>query len=191
MTIFHKDKQSKSWPAVSLNRPKVYLVGKIYKNDWRHELIPSLRNHQWSDGDIDCGHFIYVGPFFVGCDHGCYHGTNGHGAYLDNHNDECNAENPSIFEEVALRCQNGVRRADMVFAYIETMDAIGSMVELGMATELSKPITLCISPVLSRREFRMLAAFGNVELKCNIKPGDLSGLLNTAIDSVSLSNRRV
>jgi hypothetical protein len=75
-----------------IRKPTVYLAGKIGRNDWRHELVPELRgtvNGDCLDPEpvlfdptlrIDCGDFVYVGPFFVSCDHGCFHGPASHGA---------------------------------------------------------------------------------------------------------------
>jgi len=71
-----------------INKPiRIYLGGKIGKNDWRHKLFgPTI-----PDNDIDAAEllrqtlksnrvhveqeiaFQYAGPFFMGCDHGCYH----------------------------------------------------------------------------------------------------------------------
>ena len=59
--------------------PALYLAGKIGKNDWRHPLIPGLRERTWSDGPIITPTYEYVGPFFVACSHGCAHGPNSHG----------------------------------------------------------------------------------------------------------------
>ena len=58
---------------------RVYLAGKISKNDWRHQLIAGLRNHSWEDGPLTQSGFTYVGPFFISCDHGGFHGPNTHG----------------------------------------------------------------------------------------------------------------
>ena len=64
---------------------KIYLAGKIKKNDWRGALVPWLEDlmpedwHKTVTLDMD-GRNEYVGPFFVACDHGCAHGSNGHGA---------------------------------------------------------------------------------------------------------------
>jgi hypothetical protein len=73
----------------SPNAPlKVYLAGRISKCDWRHKLVLHLGNN--IDGGVEGWREVkelpmidgntYVGPFFVGCDHGCYHGANRHGA---------------------------------------------------------------------------------------------------------------
>jgi hypothetical protein len=71
----------------------IYLAGKIRKNDWRESIIPDIK--YWIEGhDIRSIESIanwpilegvikekynYTGPFFVSCDHGCYHGPNSHG----------------------------------------------------------------------------------------------------------------
>ena len=60
-------------------KPNIYIAGKIGKNDFRHALIPGLREHHPDSGPLDCGAFRYVGPFFESCDHGCRHGRNSHG----------------------------------------------------------------------------------------------------------------
>jgi hypothetical protein len=65
---------------------KFYLAGKVSKNCWRHTLVRDLRDAMALDGGceestrlprrfpvmtdaVDGGH-DYVGPCFVGCDHG-------------------------------------------------------------------------------------------------------------------------
>ena len=72
---------------------RIYLAGKITKNGWRKEIVPQLRSAwgapcldaaDWRDIDplefyLGGVHFHYVGPYFVGCDHGCFHGPNSHG----------------------------------------------------------------------------------------------------------------
>src|SRR5262245_63114234 len=67
-----------------------YFVGKIRHTDWRHRIF-DLRNidYPWDayiSGSIPrIEHCLgpglhYGGPFMIGCDHGCYHGQNSHGA---------------------------------------------------------------------------------------------------------------
>lgn len=64
---------------------KVYFAGKIDKNDWRHDILPGLRDSGYPLGELkspkelDREEFIYTGPFFMSCDHGCCHGENSHG----------------------------------------------------------------------------------------------------------------
>lgn len=72
-------------------KPRIYFAGKIDKNDWRHEIVYNgLGVEPWAAADmfdpdfiVDCGSYLYGGPFFVRCDHGCFHGRNQHGAGID------------------------------------------------------------------------------------------------------------
>lgn len=134
-------------------KPRIYFAGKIAKNDWRHSLTgghlrdaidPSL-----NDGDLfnpnftlDCEDYVYCGPFFVCCDHGCAHGDNRHGAIGACTSDSCgeplNEWQARIFD-VNLR---RLRMADFVFAYIEKADAYGTLIELGIAYGWRIPIAL-------------------------------------------------
>lgn len=74
---------------------KIYLAGKIAKNDWRHDIVNDLRGAGDVHSEIESynlgdkcwpilrqsilGKHDYVGPYFVACDHGCYHGDSSHG----------------------------------------------------------------------------------------------------------------
>ena len=122
---------------VSHKRPAVYFAGKIYKNCWRHRLIPDLRERGYSDGPIDLPLFKYVGPFFVSCDHGCYHETGGHGAETGCSEDLDNSRS-AVFD----RCEAAIRVSDLVFAYITTPDCHGTLVEIGMAHILEIPVAV-------------------------------------------------
>jgi len=62
-----------------LLRPRVYIAGKVAKLDFRHDLVPGLRDWRRENGSLECRDFIYVGPFFNSCDHGCMHGPGSHG----------------------------------------------------------------------------------------------------------------
>jgi hypothetical protein len=160
--------------------PKVYLAGKISKNDWRHELVPGLRNHAWGDGDLDCGKFIYTGPFFVGCDHGCFHGPDTHGSHADG----CiggGVDGPSSWTEVVQRCRRGVISADLLIVYAESLDCIGSMVELGIAIEGGIPVIFCVAPGVNHREFHFPAIFPNVDFRSGVTVGELKRILDTTV----------
>src|ERR1700730_9535978 len=73
-----------------------YLAGKISKNGWRHRLVPRLSDSPWAEsGPITEMPILkngiapglhYSGPYFVACDHGCFHGPNTHGAIDDGEN---------------------------------------------------------------------------------------------------------
>ena len=59
---------------------RVYIAGKISKCDFRHHIVAGLKDHPFDQTELVTPGFIYVGPFFVSCDHGCYHGNGTHGA---------------------------------------------------------------------------------------------------------------
>jgi hypothetical protein len=69
---------------------QVYCAGKISKGDWRHTLLGwELRNQcaeparfaRWPTMERAIfGRHHYVGPYFIGDDHGCFHGEGTHGA---------------------------------------------------------------------------------------------------------------
>jgi hypothetical protein len=122
------------------HRPLAYLAGKIGANDWRQAIV-DLRNRVSPDDALDpkfelaCGRFIITGPFFVACDHGCYHGPHTHGAGVgctDDWNEPVDARRHRI---LALSEQR-IDRAGFVFAYIDAADCYGTLVELGYAHAL-------------------------------------------------------
>jgi hypothetical protein len=124
-------------------KPRIYIAGKIQKNDFRHAIIPGLRDHNHSKGHLDCGRFLYVGPFFESCDHGCRHGGNTHGVLGIG----CEPVRPGLTQrQVKERNTRALRASDALFAYIETGDAYGSLVEIGMAQALGIPTRVLFGP---------------------------------------------
>lgn len=158
---------------------RVYLAGKIGKSDWRHNVFPGLsRANQIEMGQgkeqVDSiQHPVvlnlqYVGPFFLSCDHGCFHGVSGHGRgvkslleplmdpSLDSAPDAACAEcgisgTDRSPREVFEKCRGWLREADIVFAWIDSPDAFGTLVEIGMAVEMGKPTFLATSEEAARR----------------------------------------
>lgn len=127
--------------APLLAKPRVYFAGKISKNDFRHDLAPGLRGHEWAGGPLECDGFDYAGPFFRGCDHGCSHspGTHGVAGY------GCDGEEVTR-REVFARNQAGVAAADLVLAFIEATDCHGTLVEIGWASRAGIPVHLVFAP---------------------------------------------
>jgi hypothetical protein len=105
---------------------------------------------------IDCGQFIYCGPFFISCDHGCSHGPNKHGIA-----NSCNSadfmgpldrQHKKIFDINLKR----LRMADYLFGFIESPDAFGTFIEIGLAYAWGIPIALRLPPK-SKADMWMLA----------------------------------
>ncbi len=130
------------------HRPRVYVAGKIGKNDFRHDLAPDLRGWKHEDGPIDCGSFIYVGPFFRACDHGCNHGPGTHGVAIIGC-DGLEISRRAVFGQN----QAALASADLVFAYIDAPDAYGTIWELGWAACAGIPAYLLFSPGVHHDDF--------------------------------------
>lgn len=120
---------------------KVYCGGKIAKNDWRHTLFPGLREKQETLRRDDPE---YAGPFFIGCDHGCYHGPDTHGMGLNEQHgrmQDCADPAPGR-QQVADFCLEWLRTADILFVWLDSLTAFGTVAEMGYAHGLRKPIWL-------------------------------------------------
>lgn len=148
-------------------KPLVYLGGKIGKTDWRHELIPNLRSHEWSDRVIPTNDFNYIGPFFVSCDHGCRHTLGQHGA-----TGYCGS--PDLFrQQVYERNNQCLDDSDLLFVYIDAPDCFGTIFEVGRASAAKKRIVLCFSPEMEPQEFWYLCEAADKAYVC-VRPNDLN-----------------
>lgn len=126
----------------------IYLAGKIAKTDWRHEIVPGLRNCESTALDKGVfGEHNYVGPFFISCDHGCGHDRTenssecGHGRSLTNCTESQEAPAPGR-DRAFIDCQSNVQNCDLFFAWIEDLTCFGTLVEIGMAHSWGKKIYL-------------------------------------------------
>ena len=141
---------------------KIYLAGRISQgNNWRHEIVGNLREACWHGcseddppqwplvlpGAVIGGH-DYVGPFPVGCDHGCFHTEQGHanlnpdGLY-DKKSHYINTKDPkvkSIRQSVVKQCLNAIDRCDLMFAWIQDSNCYGTLVEIGYAIGKGKAV---------------------------------------------------
>ena len=135
-----------------------YLAGKISQNDWRFYSPGFVYPEDIKKGiDFDVNDNLTItGPFFIACDHGCYHGPNKHGVGAVN-------SLPSIFnmgieksdeeyagcmgtffsrEDVLNICKMQIDKADILFAYIDKSDCYGTLAEIGYAHALGKDIVI-------------------------------------------------
>lgn len=148
-----------------------YLAGRVGKNDWRAALYPDIRGAicsgnqpdneiTWTTqrGVLPDGHHC-SGPFFVSCDHGCYHGPTRHGMmggcsdWELGYFDDVDRTTEKFFDALRSRrqaifglCTKAIADCDVVLAYIDKPDAYGTLVELGMAYAAGKTIVLFINP---------------------------------------------
>jgi nucleoside 2-deoxyribosyltransferase len=129
---------------------RVYLAGKIRKNDWRHVLFPRLRASKILDGmpkrEVWEGSIVYSGPFFVSCGHGCAHGENEHGCGVRGTGCFCRerTEQERIQARTANECIRGIDNANFIFCWIEELTAFGTIFELGYARATNKPIFVAL-----------------------------------------------
>ncbi len=141
-------------------KPVIYLAGKINRQDWRGYVLgdqyrpgsldytdPDLWNPNYH---LDCGIFRYGGPFFASCDHGCGHALNAHatGSCFVDHKFELDELHRKVWTVNHAR----LRRADAIFAFIDTVDCFGTLVELGVAAELGKPVGIGIGRSISEKQ---------------------------------------
>lgn len=128
---------------------KVYLAGKVSKHGWREDILG------WSpDGrtvNIDCEDYewpillfkssaaklYYVGQYFKNCDHGCAHYPSSHGWPAGQ---PCCDEGST--HDVWTRDMAVIRKADLVFAWIDSLDCYGTIAEIGYAHGKQKKIVI-------------------------------------------------
>jgi hypothetical protein len=130
-------------------KSKIYFAGKIGKNDWRHSLVPSLSGRRWEDGAIETTHFVYTGPFFVSCDHGCNHVANSHGAAAG----YFSGESPYTQHTVISNNNASLEQADLVFAYITAVDCYGTLIEMGSAFRAGQQVVIAFAPRIPYGDF--------------------------------------
>jgi Nucleoside 2-deoxyribosyltransferase len=137
-------------------KPRIYLAGKIHYNDWRHKLVPDLRDLVYDDHvtemldpsgypDHDVGDWVFVGPYPLSCDHACTHEDTPRvmlGGCLGGISDE---PGETARQKVQRWSFEAIDRADIVFANLEQGDsAYGTIAELGYAYARGKDITIHI-----------------------------------------------
>lgn len=123
----------------------IYLAGKIRKNDWRNSrdvLVDEGGSAlpPWADLAHSIGRLEVTGPFSVGCDHGCTHNQGTHAA-----RGGCTTWESvqSARKHVYDQCFDAIKRADIFFAWLDDdLTAYGTLVEIGQAHGLGKPIVL-------------------------------------------------
>lgn len=135
----------------------VYLAGKISKNGWRQDIFPTLKAAEChgfdSRDEVIKGNFRYCGPFFISCDHGCFHGKGSHGRGVGKNwlagspCDEVYRKGSDLIKarkNVTQSCVQWINNADIIFAWIDDPKAYGTITEIGIAYQAGKPIFLAM-----------------------------------------------
>ena len=135
----------------------VYLAGKIWVNDWRGNLYRSrvIDTEKYTANELAersvmvNNELTITGPFFISCDHGCYHGSGKHGVGAINslHSDEWGGCLGNFFtkDDVFNICKRQIDRAEIIFAYIDQNDCYGTLAEIGYAHAKDKEIIITFS----------------------------------------------
>lgn len=146
----------------------VYLAGKVAQNGWRTSLVGGARldaaklvnDEPWPvlKGAI-FGEHDYVGPFLYGCDCGhCFSGAT-HGAIVEEAYCLGHSFASIDQDELIRRCFDAIRRADLVFCWIDAAEDYGSMVELGYALGIGKLVVVGLRDRGDPAEDRWFARF--------------------------------
>lgn len=167
-------------------KPHIYIAGKISQSDYRHQLVRGLRNHDWDDGFLENDSFIYTGPFFNSCDHGCAHGRSSHGALEGCNEDKTGATH----EEIIERNNDALDSADLVFVYITQEDCYGTLVEIGRASAKGKQIVIAFATGFEHKEDFWYAVESAHHIYHDVNPCCLTGLLAREIDRLSRNANR-
>lgn len=151
--------------ASEKTKTKIYLAGKISSvRDWRGMIMGNYyrvcsiddydRIHNGKNKAIDylaneaieeipgIENTYITGPFFISCDHSCYHGANSHGLGL--HQIGCNEGDDLVFGDWQVKwiCLRQIDRADFLFAYIDSPDCYGTLHEIAYAQAKGKPTVI-------------------------------------------------
>lgn len=134
---------------------KIYCAGKISHKDWRTQLYfgqgieltedpddehicptgfsqyKNLLPVSWPVVPIGFNNH-YVGPYFLTCDHGCFHGPNTHGVGAD--------ELKKHRIKVVDLCKSAIALSDAMFVWLDDPTAYGTIAEIGYAAALGKKI---------------------------------------------------
>jgi len=146
---------------------RVYCAGKIAPSDWRHDLFPGLRGalqgagarpQTWeaqleplvvareperSHTEVDL-RLVYAGPYFLTYRHGGAHGRDAHGQ-RDSWElavpREAHGAAPAMAPGAVVgRCLGWLLKSDIVFAWLDSPTAYGTVAEIGFARGIGIPV---------------------------------------------------
>ena len=141
-----------------------YAIGKISQNGWRNQLVGAMpmtwQEYLSATPTQTRTGFVYTGPFFIRCDHGCTHGNTSHATYSICTAASSCTEKAQDFRPARVfgQSERQIQKAGFAFVWAgqqaESLDkAYGSLVEIGIAHALRKPILLAHHPNVNLRDF--------------------------------------
>lgn len=142
----------------------IYFAGKVKKGGgYRGILLGDsyVMSRYGKIYEVGGGSVAYGGPMALSCDHGCFHGDGTHGLmgvgcselgrmnppFVDRRGEDKSPEDMSHGTYAAhqpkravARCFEHISMADAVHCFLETTSSYGTLVELGFASAIMKPI---------------------------------------------------
>lgn len=134
---------------------KIYLAGKISKNNWRNKILKKSRIDELEAPYILKEGLEYTGPYFLSCDHGCYHGDRTHGRRVEGvsicSDDYINESR----ERTISKCYQWIDDADILFCWIDDITAYGTFTEIGYASAKNKIIYIACDKKIERESLEI------------------------------------
>lgn len=159
----------------------VFYAGRISKgggyrqNIFGDDRVMSFLQEEYESPDV--GRVVYTGPLSISDDHGCYHmGDHGLGlggqtwcpgsfrdgdmgdvpVYVDEHDQVCleDIEGGVPLErgDVSTMCFTQIANSDLVHVFIYDLECYGTLVELGFASCIGRPIHAVVCDKMSQKD---------------------------------------
>ena len=149
---------------------ELYCAGKI--DNWRKGLGTGLSLEIYLNNRFNkiMGNIIYGGPFFISCDHGCFHGINSHGVgsdrsgdnFIDGNNVVESGVDGMIVNDI---CHDCIDRSEIIYAWIGELDCYGTIEEIGYAKGRGKTIILGIKEGIDLSDIWFVRESGDIVIE--------------------------
>lgn len=159
----------------------VYLAGKIGVHGWRGKIVKDIDVltediYRTEPSETYIDGLYTTGPFFICCDHGCYHGSESHGvgAYtekeIDNDSgitpDRCSGEGvPAGL--VPQICESQIMDSNFLFAYIDSSTCYGTLYEIGYAKAMGIQVAVMFANPDLKRDMWFISESANIVFSCD------------------------
>ena len=123
-----------------------------------------------------------TGPFFICCDHGCYHGSESHGvgAYTEKEIDNDSGITPERCSGegvpaglVPQICESQIMDSNFLFAYIDSSTCYGTLYEIGYAKAMGIQVAVMFANPDLKRDMWFISESANIVtgMRLKRKPG--------------------